>query len=86
MKRRPLTSTLIDREERMTEDRASIWTIPRRELTAFFAYFTVLNTLGLSFIGYHEHLANQNQGILNIIREVIANAGSVTVGSAGIAT
>ena len=34
----------------------------------------------------HEHLTNQTQGILNIIRMVIANAGSVTVGSAGIAT
>ena len=69
----------------MTEDRSPIWTIPRGEITAFFAYFTVLNILGLSFVGWHEHLTNQNQGILNIIRAVIANAGSVTVGSAGIA-
>ena len=69
----------------MTEDRASIWTIPSGEATAFFAYFTALNILGLSFIGYHEHLTNQNQGILTIIREVIAEAGSVTAGSAGVA-
>ena len=62
------------------------WTIPSGETTAFFAYFTVLNILGLCFIGWHEHLTNQTQGILNIIRMVIANAGSVTVGSAGIAT
>ena len=69
----------------MTEDRTPIWTIPSGEATAFFAYFTTLNILGLCFVGWHEHLTNQTQGILNIIREVIANAGSVTVGSAGIA-
>ena len=69
----------------MTEDRAPIWTIPSGEATAFFAYFTTLNILGLCFVGWHEHLTNQTQGILNIIREVIADAGSVTVGSAGIA-
>ena len=63
----------------MTEDRAPIWTIPSGEATAFFAYFTTLNILGLCFVGWHEHLTNQTQGILNIIREVIADAGSVTV-------
>ena len=69
----------------MTENRSPIWTIPRGEITAFFAYFTVLNILGLSFVGWHKHLTDRSQGILNIIRAVIANAGSVTVGSAGIA-
>ena len=69
----------------MTKDRFPIWTIPRGEITAFFAYFTVLNILRLCFVGWHEHLTDRNQGILNIIRAVIANAGSVTVGSAGIA-
>ena len=69
----------------MTEDRASIWTIPRSEATAFFAYFTALNILGLCFVGWHEQLTKPDDGILNIIREVIANAGSVTVGSASVA-
>ena len=69
----------------MTEDRLSIWTIPRSEITAFFAFFTVLNILGLSFVGFHESEIKQTQGILNIIREVIADAGSVTAGSAGVA-
>ena len=69
----------------MTENRSPIWTIPSGETTAFFAYFTTLNILGLCFVGWHEHFTNQTQGTLNIIREVIATAGSVTVGSAGIA-
>ena len=69
----------------MTEDRSPIWTIPRGEITAFFAYFTILNILGLGFIGFHESEIKQTQGFLDIMRVVIANAGSVTVGSAGIA-
>ena len=69
----------------MEEDRSPIWTIPRSEITAFFAYFTVLNILGLSFVAWHESVTNQDQGILNIIRVVIENAGSITAGSAGIA-
>ena len=49
----------INQEDMMTEDRSPIWTIPRGEITAFFAYFTVLNILGLCFVGWHEHLTNQ---------------------------
>ena len=34
---------------------------------------------------FHEYHLNGNQTVPNIIRELIANAGSVTAGSAGIA-
>ena len=69
----------------MDQDRSPIWTIPRGEITAFFGYFTTLNIIGLSFVGFHEYYTNETQGIPNIMRELIANAGSVTVGSAGLA-
>ena len=74
-----------DKEEMMDQDRSPIWTIPRGEITAFFAFFTTLMIAGFSFVGFHEYYANQSQGIFSIIRKVIANAGSVTAGSAGIA-
>ena len=69
----------------MDQDRSPIWTIPRGEITAFFGYFTTLNIIGLSFVGLHEYYTNETLGIPNIMRELIANAGSVTVGSAGLA-
>ena len=69
----------------MDQDRSPIWTIPRGEVAAFFAFFTTLNILGLSFVGFHEYHINETQGIPSIIRMLIANAGSVAAGSAGIA-
>ena len=66
----------------MDPERHPIWTIPRGEITTF---FTVLMIAGYSFVVFHEYHLNGNQTVSNIIRELIANAGSVTAGSAGIA-
>ena len=69
----------------MDQDRSPIWAIPRGEIAGFFGYFTMLNIARLSFVGFHEYHTNGAQGVWGTIRVVIANAGSVTVGSAGIA-
>ena len=68
----------------MTENRPPIWTIPNGEAAAL-GHFNQLNIPGRCLVGWHVPLTNQTQGTLNIIQEVIVNAGSVTVGSASIA-
>ena len=64
-------------------ERSSIWTIPRGEITTFFAFFIVFNFMGLGFIAFHEIFVKETQSNLDIIRELVTNAGVVAAGAAG---
>ena len=64
-------------------ERSSIWTIPRGEITTFFAFFIVFNFMGLGFISFHEIFVKETENNLDIIRELVTNAGVVAAGAAG---
>ena len=42
----------------MDQERSPIWTIPRGEITAFFAFFTALMVVGFGFLFIHESHVN----------------------------